>query len=687
MTKVYDKIQRSTNDLPLIRVLKRLRQGTEQQLKSDRSLQKYLDSEIIHDFPSNPDASIDTIPPPYQHTATGEDDDNPQSTPNNTIPTINVTTDNIPAQNDSGTNRIVTDDINLLQNITVIDPLPMGGCNKTDDAAITCTAIGDIHIYPTDGVPLTFKAYYSKDVDGTIISPTAMVRQHATKYHGWIKYADCDSNKGTLKLLGRNEHPTKIFNIYSTNDLWYHSLHTLMPDEEDTAKLRPLSVAAKYELWHQRTAHAGSNVLDQLHKHAQGVPQLRGNAFYRCPSCLSGKLCTKRHIGKPTPSKGALRPNLHPTPPSVPTAIPTSSTPKILPGQHFSMDFGFVRGSAYNMKTEDGTTVTSIYGMNSYLSIIDRATRYMWVFPTKSKKPPIETVTKILNKFKCNSEHRTVRTDQGGELSRSEAFATAISDCGFTLEVTGSDASAQNGLVENPNRTLGQMMRCMLHSAELGPEYWSYAIQYAAYIRNRLPHFATGCTPFEGFTGNQPDLSGLRIFGSRVYARKPGKRKAKLDDNSYKGFFLGFTATDKNCRYIDEDTGRIKIATHLVFDEAHFSQPAHKAPLAAQTLQRLGYYAKEDWIKDEHIPTLPSTFNIQHLTPTAITPTRGTDDSIGYDLYLDSDKPIVIPAQTIMPLPTGIAIQCPTGTYARIAPTQWFDCETTPHHTRWSYRS
>jgi hypothetical protein len=194
---------------------------------------------------------------------------------------------------------------------------------------------------------------------------------------------------------------------------------------------------------------------------------------------MSGKLCTKRSIGKPTPSKGATKANI------APTSTSNSNETKdntLIPGQHFSIDFEFVRGSTYNIKTETGATVTSLDGMNSYLSIIDRATRYMWVFLTKSKVPLIETVTSIFNKFKCNNPHSTVRTDQGGELGKSQNFATAVAQCGFSLELTGSDASAQNSLVENPNQTLGQMMHCMLHSAKLGPEYWSFALTYAAYI-------------------------------------------------------------------------------------------------------------------------------------------------------------------------------------------------------------
>jgi hypothetical protein len=136
---------------------------------------------------------------------------------------------------------------------------------------------------------------------------------------------------------------------------------------------------------------------------------------------MSGKLCTKRPIGQPTSSKGASTTQLSneaTTPKAIPRATqPTiNQDPKILPGQHFLMDFGFVRGKEYNIKSEDGKTMTSIDGKNSYLSIIDKATRFMWVFPTSSKTPPIEIVKTVLNKFKSTNPHRTVRVDQGGEL-------------------------------------------------------------------------------------------------------------------------------------------------------------------------------------------------------------------------------------------------------------------------------
>ena len=75
-----------------------------------------------------------------------------------------------------------------------------------------------------------------------------------------------------------------------------------------------------------------------------------------------------------------------------------------------------------------------------------------------------------------------MRTDQGKELGRSKAFQEMIEKEGFVMELTGTDTSAQNAVAESPDKYLGNMMRCLLHAANLGPEYWSFALIHSVSI-------------------------------------------------------------------------------------------------------------------------------------------------------------------------------------------------------------
>jgi hypothetical protein len=184
---------------------------------------------------------------------------------------------------------------------------------------------------------------------------------------------------------------------------------------------------------------------------------------------------------------------------------------------------------------------------------------------------------------------KTIRLDQGGDIYESHQFKEIALKYNYNLEPTGAGAPFQNGMVERVNQTLGTMMQCLLHSANLGPEYWSFALKHAVYLKNRLPHAATGETPHLSYTGYKPNATHLRVFGCPVFVKNPGRRPYKLDLHTATGRFLGYTATNKNIIYIDDVTKRIKIATHCVFDEAGVTLPPLEQSPAQQALQKAGY--------------------------------------------------------------------------------------------------
>ena len=101
-------------------------------------------------------------------------------------------------------------------------------------------------------------------------------------------------------------------------------------------------------------------------------------------------------------------------------------------------------------------------------------------------------------------------------------------------------------------------MQCFLNVADLGPEYWSFALRHAVYIKNRLPQNFINMTPYQALTCVKPYITSLHIFGCRVYVRKPGIKKAKLDHHTSNGIFVGYTATTKNIYYIDNNTSIVK---------------------------------------------------------------------------------------------------------------------------------
>ena len=96
----------------------------------------------------------------------------------------------------------------------------------------------------------------------------------------------------------------------------------------------------------------------------------------------------------------------------------------------------------------------------------------------------------------------------------------------------------QNGTAERSWRTLFDMARALLIESKLPKFLWPYAINTAAYIRNRCFVQRIKDTPFHLITNKTPDLSKLHIFGSICYSYLNNGKK--LDPRSKKGYFVGY---------------------------------------------------------------------------------------------------------------------------------------------------
>ena len=153
---------------------------------------------------------------------------------------------------------------------------------------------------------------------------------------------------------------------------------------------------------------------------------------------------------------------------------------------------------------------------------------------------------------------------KGGELAKAHSIQEAIAAAGYSLEITGSDNSSQNGKIEQPHRMLANMMQAAITDSGLPAKYWSDALIHSVFIKNRLPHaaFKYNSTPYTELTGTRPNMESIRIFGSPITTRKPGCRPVKLDNHCYNGIFLRFTKTLKNIVYLDRDTRKIKTTTY-----------------------------------------------------------------------------------------------------------------------------
>ena len=573
---------------------------------------------------------------------------------------------------DLGANRSATCHKNMLQDYKPIKKKAIAGPNK-NEGDIIVEGIGYYPWYTPCHQKLLIRCYYSPDLNETIVSPTDVILTQNIKYQGFTIHTNVITGKGNIKFINIDGVCHAEYSIEMHNRLWYYidnaqTQHDISTQSKNRTKaiINRLTKIAEHELWHQRLIHPGKTIMEDIHNHVKGVPKLKGNQFYKCVSCMLSKMskntkcnhqdffdCDVIKLEIPHPNSS--------DPVKSTTDINATHSKDIKRGDEIHIDFGFMRGE-FSEKDPNGRIITSVDGYNSYAIIVDRATRWIWILLTKSKHPPIEFTEKILKSFKPTTYQRRIRTDQGGELAKSQEFQEMIANHNYILEPTGAYTPEQNGMAERPNQTLGQMTRCLLHSSGLSDKYWSYAILHAVYVKNRLPHYSIKKTPYEAFHGRKPDLSHLRCFGSKVIIRNH-KRSKKLHMKGREGYFMRYTGTDKNIIYLDSKTKQEKTEKFAMFDEAHYtSRPSTNIPPTAIALREAGY--TQD-VRKYSLSHDDEPIKVKMLSPHAKMPTQGSTNAAGWDIYSPVD--LSIPPHTTQILPTHISIQCPNGTYGRIA--------------------
>lgn len=186
-------------------------------------------------------------------------------------------------------------------------------------------------------------------------------------------------------------------------------------------------------------------------------------------------------------------------------------------------------------------------GVKYFMPIVDCFSRWRNTRFLKRKSDALDEFIKYrtaVERF-TNLKIAVIRLDNARELVLGDFQRYADAE-GITLEKIIPDASPQNGVAERSNALLASMARAMLIDAGFTDWFWPLAVQAATHIINRLPTAAlpAGKTPFHLWMKKPPNLSHLRIFGTRVVSRKTNSDSLnKITPRGEQGRFVGY-ATD-----------------------------------------------------------------------------------------------------------------------------------------------
>jgi hypothetical protein len=108
------------------------------------------------------------------------------------------------------------------------------------------------------------------------------------------------------------------------------------------------------------------------------------------------------------------------------------------------------------------------------------------------------------------------------------------------------------------------MARTMLGEYKTPERFWSEAVNTACHAINRLYLHRL-------LTGNKPNVSYFRVFGSKCYILVKRGRHSKFDPKVVEGFILGYDSNTKAYRVFNKSSGLVEVTSDVVFDETNGS--------------------------------------------------------------------------------------------------------------------
>jgi hypothetical protein len=218
-------------------------------------------------------------------------------------------------------------------------------------------------------------------------------------------------------------------------------------------------------------------------------------------------------------------------------------------------------------------TYLSIGGSKYGLVIVDDFSRFTRVFFLQDKSETQGTLKRFLRRAQNEFELKVkkIRSDNVSEFKNLQV-EEYLEEEGIKHEFSAPYTSQQNGVVERKNMTLIDMVRTMLGEFKTPERFWSEAVNTACHAINRFYlHRLLKKTSYELLTGNIPNVSYFRVFGSKCYILVKKGRNSKFAPKAVEGFLLGYDSNTRVYRVFNKSSGLVEVSSDVVFDETNGS--------------------------------------------------------------------------------------------------------------------
>jgi len=213
--------------------------------------------------------------------------------------------------------------------------------------------------------------------------------------------------------------------------------------------------------------------------------------------------------------------------------------------------------------------VESIGGKIYAFVVVDDFSIFTWVNFIREKSDTFEVFKDLCTQLQREKDSAIVRirSDHGTEFENAKFYDYCSSE-GIEHEFSSPITPLQNGVVERKNITLQESARVMLHAKHLPYNFWAEAMNTSCHIHNRVTlRSDTTTTLYEIWKGRKPTVKYFHVFGSRCYKLVDRDHIRKMDPESDKGIFLGYSTNKRPYRVFNSRTKVVMESINVVIDD------------------------------------------------------------------------------------------------------------------------
>jgi transposase InsO family protein len=215
----------------------------------------------------------------------------------------------------------------------------------------------------------------------------------------------------------------------------------------------------------------------------------------------------------------------------------------------------------------------SIRGSKYGLVNVNDFSRFTFVLFLQDKSETQITLKRFLRRAQNEFELKVkkIRSDNGSEFKNLQV-EEYLEEEGIKHEFFAPYKPQQNGVVERKNKTLINKARTMLGEYKTSQRFWSEAVNMACHAINWLYlHRLLKKTSYELLTGNKPNVSYFRVFGSKCYILVKRGIHSKFAPKAVEEFLLGHDSNTKAYKVFNKSLGLVEVTSDVVFDETNGS--------------------------------------------------------------------------------------------------------------------